>query len=114
MISRGQESLENLENLKFDLFESKDILLDDLYKPDKKFYINIRAAGTQYYFPSKLFSLSEKLQNIRKIFQWFILTLTTTCPLQKQFLVKILFFEKFNSTCLVLRDRQSHCRKIVT
>ena len=41
MISRGQESLENLENLKFDLFESKDILLDDLYKPDKKFCNNI-------------------------------------------------------------------------
>ena len=56
-----QESFENFENLKFDPFESKDVLLDDPNDPDKNFYNNIQAVDTQYYFPSELPSLSEKL-----------------------------------------------------
>ena len=61
MTSPVQESFENFENLKFDAFESKDVLLDDSSDPDKNFYNNIKATDTQYYFPSELLSLSEKL-----------------------------------------------------
>ena len=43
----GQESLENFENLKFDTFELKDVLLDDLNDPDKNFRNNIQAVDTQ-------------------------------------------------------------------
>ena len=56
-----QESLENFENLKFDTFELKDVLLDDSNDPDKNFYNSIKAIDTQYYFPSELLYLSEKL-----------------------------------------------------
>ena len=41
MTSLVQESFENFENLKFDPFESKDILVDDSNNPDKNFYNNI-------------------------------------------------------------------------
>ena len=61
MTSPVQESFENFENLKFDPFESKDVLLDDSNDPDKNFYNNIQAVDTQYYLPSELLSLSEKL-----------------------------------------------------
>ena len=57
-----QESFENFENLKFDPFESKDVLLDDSNDPDKNFCNNIQAVNTQYYLPSELLSLSEKLR----------------------------------------------------
>ena len=56
-----QESFENFENLKFDPFEQKDVLLDDSNDPDKNFYNNIQTVDTQNYFPSELLSLSEKL-----------------------------------------------------
>ena len=56
-----QESFESFENLKFDPFKWKDVLLDDSNDPDKNFYSNIQAVDTQYYFPSELLSLSEKL-----------------------------------------------------
>ena len=62
MTSSLQESFENFENLKFDSFESKDVLLDDSNDPDKNFYNNIQAVDTQYYLPSELLSLSEKLR----------------------------------------------------
>ena len=62
MTSPVQESFENFENLKFDPFESKDVLLDDSNDPDKNFYNNIRAVDTQYYLASELLSLSEKLR----------------------------------------------------
>ena len=61
MTSPVQESFENFENLKFDPFESKDVLLDDSNDPDKNFYNNIQAVDTQYYLPSELLSLFEKL-----------------------------------------------------
>ena len=61
MTSPVQESFENFENLKFDPFKSKDVLLDDSNDPDKNFYNNIQAVDTQYYLPSELLSLSEKL-----------------------------------------------------
>ena len=61
MTSPVQESFENFENLKFDPFESKDVLLDDSNDPDKNFYNNIQAVDTQYYPPSELLSSSEKL-----------------------------------------------------
>ena len=61
MTSSVQESFENFENLKFDPFKSKDVLLDDSNDPDKNFYHNIQAIDTQYYVPSDLLSLSEKL-----------------------------------------------------
>ena len=35
MTSPVQESFENFENLKFDTFESKDVLLGDSNDPDK-------------------------------------------------------------------------------
>ena len=41
MTSLVQESFENFENLKFDPFESKDILVDDSNYPDKNIYNNI-------------------------------------------------------------------------
>ena len=62
MTSPVQESFENFENLKFDPFESKDVLLDDSNDPDKNFYNNIQAVDTQYYLPSELLSLSEKIR----------------------------------------------------
>ena len=46
-----QKSFENFENLKFDPFESKDVLLGDSNDLDKNFYNNIQAVDTQYYFP---------------------------------------------------------------
>ena len=61
MTSPVQESFENFKNLKFDPFESKDVLLDDSNDLGKNFYNNIQAVDTQYYFPSELLSLSEKL-----------------------------------------------------
>ena len=70
MTSVVQEPFEIFENLKFDPFESKDVLLNDSNDPDK----DIQAADTQYYFPSELLSLSERLHiNSEKFFQ-FILT----------------------------------------
>ena len=62
MTSPVQESFENFENLKFDPFESKDVLLDDSNGHDKNFYNNIQAVDTQYCLPSELLSLSEKLR----------------------------------------------------
>ena len=62
MTSPVQESFENFENLKFDPFESKDVLLDDSNDPDKNIYNNIQAVDTQYYLPSEFLSLSEKLR----------------------------------------------------
>ena len=61
MTSPVQESFENFENLKFNAFESKNVLLDDSNDPNKNFYNNIKAIDKQYYFPSELLSLSEKL-----------------------------------------------------
>ena len=61
MTSPVQESFENFENLQFDPLESKHVLLDDSNDPDKNFYTNIQAVDTQYYLPSELLSLSEKL-----------------------------------------------------
>ena len=46
MTSPVQESFENLENLKFDPFESKEVLLDDSNDLDKNFYNNIQAVDT--------------------------------------------------------------------
>ena len=54
-------SFENFENLKFNAFESKDVLLNDSNDPNKNFYNNIKAIDTQYYLPSELLPLSEKL-----------------------------------------------------
>ena len=51
-----QESFENFENVKFDDFESKDVILDDSKDPNKNLYNNIKAINTQHYFPSKLLS----------------------------------------------------------
>ena len=68
MTSPIQESFENFEILKFDPFELKDVLLDDSNDPDRNFYNNIQTVDTQYYFPSQLLSLSEKLQTDSKIF----------------------------------------------
>ena len=62
MNSPVQESFENFENLKFDPFESKDVLLDDSNDPNKNFYNNIQAVDMQYYLPSALLLLSEKLR----------------------------------------------------
>ena len=62
MTSAVQESFENFENLKFDPFKSKDVLLNDSNDPDKNFYNNIKAANTQYYLLSELLSLTEKLR----------------------------------------------------
>ena len=62
-----QKSFENFENLKLHPFESKDVLLDDSNDPDKDFYNNIEAIDTQYYLPSELLSLSDKLHiNLEK------------------------------------------------
>ena len=58
MTSPVQETFENFEHLKFDSFESKDVLLDDSNDPDKNFYNNIQAVDTQYYMPSEFLSLS--------------------------------------------------------
>ena len=74
MTSPVQESFENFENLKFDPFKSKDVLLDDSNDPDKNFYNNIQAVDTQYYLPSELLSLSEKLHINSENFSRFILT----------------------------------------
>ena len=61
MTSLVQESLKNFENLKFHSSEWKDVLLDDSKDPAKNFYNNIQAVDTQYFFPSELLYLSEKL-----------------------------------------------------
>ena len=61
MTSPVQESFENFKNFKFNPFKSKDILLNDSNDHDKNFYNNIKTIDTQYYFPSELLSLSEKL-----------------------------------------------------
>ena len=61
LTSTVQESFENFENLKFNAFESKDVLLNDSNDPNKNFYNNIKAIDTQYYLPSELLPLSEKL-----------------------------------------------------
>ena len=61
MTSLVQESFENFENLKFDPFELRDVLLDDSSDPGKNVNNNIRAVDPQYYFPSEFLSLSEKL-----------------------------------------------------
>ena len=58
MTSPVQESFDNFENLKFDPFESKNVLLNDSNDPDKNFYNNIQAIDMQYCLPS----LSEKLR----------------------------------------------------
>ena len=47
--------------MKFNPFESKNVLLDDSNDPDKNFYNYIEAIDMQYYFPSELLYLSEKL-----------------------------------------------------
>ena len=60
MTSPVQESFENFENLKFDPFESKDVLLDDSSDPHKNIFNNIQAVNTQYYLLSELLSLSGK------------------------------------------------------
>ena len=64
MTSPVQESFENFENVKFDDFESKDVILDDSKDPNKNFYNNIKAINTQYYFPSKLQINSENFSMI--------------------------------------------------
>lgn len=51
MASPVQDSLEHFENLKFNPFESKDVLLDDSNDSDKNFSNNIQVVDTQYYFP---------------------------------------------------------------
>ena len=56
-----RDSFENFESLKFDAFESKDVLLDDSNDLNKNSYNNIKGIDTQYCFPSDLLSLSEKL-----------------------------------------------------
>ena len=62
MTSLVQESFENFENLKFDPFELKDVLLDDSNNSDKNFYNNIQASDTQNYLPPELLSLSGKFR----------------------------------------------------
>ena len=69
MTSPIQESFENFENLKFDTFELKD----DTNDPAKKFHNVSQAVDTQYYFPSELLSLSEKLHINSENFSRFIL-----------------------------------------
>ena len=61
MTSPVKESFENFENLKFDAFELKEVLLGNSNNPNKNIYNNIKAIDTQYYFLSELLSLSEKL-----------------------------------------------------
>ena len=48
MASPFQQSFDNFENLKFDPFELKEVLLDDSNDLDKNFYI--QTVVTQYYF----------------------------------------------------------------
>ena len=67
MTSPAQKSFENFKNLKFNPFESKDVLSDDSNNPDKNFYNNIKAVHRQYHFPSELLSLSEKFSMIHPI-----------------------------------------------
>ena len=61
MTSLVQEYFENFENLKFNSLQSKDVLSDDSNDSDENFYNNIQEVHTQYYFPSELLFLSEKL-----------------------------------------------------
>ena len=60
MTSSVHETFENFENLKFDPFDSNDVLFDDSNDPNKNFHYNIKTIDTQYYFPSELLSSSEK------------------------------------------------------
>ena len=46
MTSSVQEFFENFENLKFDSFETKDVLLNDSNDTDKNFHNNIQDVGT--------------------------------------------------------------------
>ena len=46
MTSPVQESFENFQNLKFDPFESKEVLLDDSNDPDKNVYNNMQVVDT--------------------------------------------------------------------
>ena len=73
-----QESFENFEKLKFDPFESKDIVLDDSNDHGKIFYNNIQAVDTQYYFPSELLSLSENLHENSENFSMIHLNIRNT------------------------------------
>ena len=69
MTSPVQESFENFENLNFNPFKSKDVLLDASNDPEKNFCNNIQAAvETQYDFPSEVLSLSGKLHKNLKNF----------------------------------------------
>ena len=67
MTSPVQESFENFENVKFDDFESKDVILDDSKDPNKNFYNNIKAINTQHYFPFKA-SILKASDKCRKLF----------------------------------------------
>ena len=98
MIFPVQESFKNSENLKFDSFESKDVLLDDSNDPGKNFYNNIKAIDTQYYFTSELFSLSAKLQINSENFSMIHLNISSAKENFKKindFLSQTGFFLKF-------------------
>ena len=70
MTSPVQESFENFENLKFDPFESKDVLLENSNDPDKNFYNNIQAVYTQYYLPSEnFFMIHLNIRSAKKNFE---------------------------------------------
>ena len=53
-----EEFFGNFQSLKFDLFKSKDVLLDDSNNPDKNFYNNTWVVDMQYYFSRELLFLS--------------------------------------------------------
>ena len=69
MTSPVLESFKNFENLKFDPFDSKDVLLDDSNVSDKNFYNNIKTVDTQYYFPSDLKKLKDFLSQTGSFFE---------------------------------------------
>ena len=113
MFSAVQESFGNFENLKFDSFESKDVLLDDSNDPDKNLYNNIQAVDTQFYLPSELLFLSEKLHINSEKFSMIHLNIRSAkknFQKLKDFLSQSASFSKvlyLNETWL--DDRNSEC-----
>ena len=57
-----QEPFKSFENLKFDPFDSNEILLNNSNDPDKNFYNEIQSLDTPYFFPEELSSDSKKLE----------------------------------------------------
>ena len=56
-----QESFENFENLKFDPFESKKVLLDDSNGPDKTTIVTFKSLTSNIISHQSILSSSEKL-----------------------------------------------------